>query len=149
MAGKPASLRRGRPYYPKRSQAARTRKRTPGPKQRAKLERAERAAARNRSGILPSPRAKTLSMQRKERALGPLADWPAEGRHLRSKYRDDALARTLREPGREGYAELYEEWLDEQYRARYNAQQRTRRAAKPKRKPERVRVRAHWRRVPR
>lgn len=148
MAGKPASLRRGTPYHPKRSQAARTRKRTIGPKQRARLERQEQAAARRRAGILSAPRTKSLTLQRQERALGPVASWPAEGRYLRERYRQDATNRALGRP-HEGYAELYEEWVADRYRARYNEQQRARRAAKPKRKPERVRVRAHWRRVPR
>ena len=135
-------------YSPKRSAAARSRKATPGPKQRAAAARADAAAARRRAGTLSAPKTKSLSLRRKERALGPMASWSAEGRYLHDRYRTDATNRALGRP-HEGYAELYEEWVDTQYRQRYNAQQRSRRAAKPKKKPTRVRVRAHWRTLPR
>jgi hypothetical protein len=132
-------------YSPKRAMAARTRKATAGPKQRAKIERAlKRSQQPSRS---PKP-GTAAAWARAERMLGPKSSWPAEARHLK----DGALYEALGRPGYEGSKELWHEYLDDLYRPAYRAavteKARTTRASKPKPKGSWVHVKAHRRHRP-
>lgn len=109
---------------------------------RARLTNAEKAAKAAakaaRRDLIPSPRSK--------RAQRTWQKWLPDTEEVRWLQRAN-LTETLAGGSGEYLAELRKIATGRQ-RAAYNAQQRARRAAKPKKKPSRIRVRAHWRGVP-
>jgi hypothetical protein len=124
-------------YSPKRTAAARHRKRVEGPKQKAKRERA--AAAKGR---LPAPKSKAAA-----RILDRFLPDTEEVRWLKRASLTEITAPGFR-GGSEWGAEL-NKIAGKRYRAAYAAQRKARGAGKPRKLSEWIRVKAHKRRRPR
>lgn len=131
-----AALRRGT-YNPKVAQAARTRKRVEGPKQKAKRERA--AAAKGR---LPKPG--TQAANRTASRYLPDTD---EIRFLKRAARSERIDLLRRGDDGEGeYDRELRELASKHYRTAYNANQEARKAAAPP--SPWIHVKAHKRKRP-